>query len=81
MSGKRQELGNSFISDKKAGRDLCPFSEPSAHRATEPQSQQVGAISETPSIYLTLPHPGDPLGLHPTQFTVTPKLLTVTFPY
>ena len=42
----RQELGNSFLSDRKVGRDHCPFSKPSP---TEPHRPQAGALSETPS--------------------------------
>ena len=39
------------MSGIKAGRGHCPFSKPSP---TEPQSQQAGAVSETPPTWLTL---------------------------
>ena len=49
----RQELKDSFLPDRKAGRGYCPFSEhsttpPHPPPCTEPQSLQAGAISETP---------------------------------
>ena len=47
----RQKLEDSFFSDTEAGRSHCPFFEPSP--TTEPHSWQIGAISETPSTWLT----------------------------
>ena len=47
----RRELGNSFLPDKRADGGL--LSPP----PTEPQSRQVGALSETPSTQLTLSTP------------------------
>ena len=69
----RREVGDSFLLVRKAGRGHCPFSELSAHKATEPQSQQVGAIPDSPPSSLThcprvcSAHPGDPLRLYSTQ--------------
>ena len=47
----RWELQDSLLPDRKAGRGHCPFSEPSP---TEPQNQQAGVVSQTPSTWLTL---------------------------
>ena len=46
--------GRNWSAWDQAGRGHCPFSEPSPHRTTESQSQEVDAISETSSTWLTL---------------------------
>ena len=51
VSGFKMRAGGQFSSRKEGDRGDCSFSEPSP---TEPQSWQAGAISETPSTWLTL---------------------------
>ena len=47
----REELGDSYLSDRKLGRIHCPFLSPSL---IKPQSLQDCTISETPSTWPTL---------------------------
>ena len=71
LKGTGGVLGEAEVSDISVSRGHCPFSEPSHCRAT-----QAGAVSEAPSIWLTmfdlpLRSPKSP----PTQFKGPPKLL------
>ena len=52
MSGiKAGSWGKAFFQTERQAEAIVPFLSPSP---TEPQSQQVGAITETPSTWLTL---------------------------
>ena len=69
----RQELGDSFLQSERWAEAICTFLSPPS---IEPQSQQAGAVSETPSTWLTLSaHTGDPETL-PTQLMGPHKLFT-----
>ena len=77
LKGTGGVLGEAEVSDISVSRGRCPFSEPSHCRAT-----QAGAVSEAPSIWLTmfdLPLRFPQKSTHPIYGPT--QMLTVNFPY
>ena len=55
VTGIKAGAGRQFFSQTEwQAKAIVPYLNPPPHGATEPQSQQAGDISETPSTWLTL---------------------------